>query len=336
MSSFGSIEQGYTSLTQLREARGLAEAGKYAAVVEYLRGKPTEDLDRSPTLALIYGTSRARLGEYTAGAAWITVALERAQAVGDRHIEARALNGLGAIHLETGALDQAVGFFERALAVAQDEANHGMIGRCSNNLGIIEDMRGNRAKAIAAFSRALVAFEQAGINRTDAVNANLAVVYGHMANFQRALEASNRAVTAARQQKDVALLAELRCGRAEVHLLMGDAKFARKDIEAALSAHRGVDDVAGEADDLRVLGLTLRAEGDDVEAERVLRGAVTMGEALGKPYLAASAGRDLAELLHHNGRHDEAKKFALSAQARFAKLGAVQDATLLEHIIAAT
>ncbi len=333
MSSFGSIEQGFTSLTQLREARGLAEAGKYAAVVEYLRDKPPEDLDRSPTLALIYGTSRARLGEHTAGAAWITVALERAQEVGDRHIEARALNGLGAIHLETGCLDEAVGFFERALAVAQNEANHGMIGRCSNNLGIIEDMRGNRAKAIAAFSRALVAFEQAGTNRTDAVNANLAVVYGHMANFQGALEAANLAVTAARQQKDGALLAELRCVRAEVHLLIGDMRFARKDIEAALSTHRGINDVAGEASDLRVLGLTLRAEGSDGEAERVLRGAVTMGEALGKPYLAASAGRDLAELLHHNGRQEAARMVAAPAQARFAKLGAVQDAKLLEYIV---
>ena len=105
-----------TSLDDMKRARQLAETGQHAAVVELLSERPREQIENSPTLALLYGTAQARLGRHTDGREWVELALERSRTRGDRAIEAGALNVRGAMALVGGQIEEAAGYFSLALA----------------------------------------------------------------------------------------------------------------------------------------------------------------------------------------------------------------------------
>jgi hypothetical protein len=64
-----------TSSMVMDKARRLAAAGHDTEVVEYLSGQEPRELEDSPSLALLYGTSKARLGHHDEGLRWLVVAL---------------------------------------------------------------------------------------------------------------------------------------------------------------------------------------------------------------------------------------------------------------------
>lgn len=324
------------SLQTLNTVQKLADAGRFAAVVEFLSALPTEDVSNSPTLALLLAIAHAQLGQPEPAKRWVTVALARARKRGDRTVEARALNASGGIALATGEIEDAARCFVRALAAAQREDDQGTVGRCSNNLGIIANLRGDYGRAVGSYTMALAAFQQAGLHTGAAETLhNLSITHRERGELVQALQTADRAVHEATEAGDLRLVALTQGGRAETRLLAGDAPVARREIEHALATHREVADVVGEAEDWRVLGCVLGELGNFAEAEQTLRNVVERAEAFGRPLLAAQAERDLARLfLTKLGREDEGSDLARRARARFAKLGAEAEVRGLDQLIA--
>ena len=128
-------------------ARQLAVAGQHAELVEYLRARATNELEDSPSLALLYGTAHARLGRHDEGLRWLDLAVDQARKREERAVERDALNARGAVALVTGRIDEAADYFTQALMVASRDADHATTGKCSNNLGIISSLRGRCAGA---------------------------------------------------------------------------------------------------------------------------------------------------------------------------------------------
>src|SRR5262245_4939482 len=131
----------------VEKARQLSAAGQHAAVVEYLEAHENGELTRSPSLALLYGTAQARLGRHEQGLHWLDTALVQARKFDDADVERQALNARGAIALVGGRIDEAADFFTRGLMAASREGDLTTTGRCSNNLGIINHLRGRNAEA---------------------------------------------------------------------------------------------------------------------------------------------------------------------------------------------
>ena len=75
------------SLEDLNRVRKLAETGQHAAVVDYLSDRPDMELKESPTLALLFGTAQARLGNHQEGTQWVELALGKSRDRGDRTVE---------------------------------------------------------------------------------------------------------------------------------------------------------------------------------------------------------------------------------------------------------
>src|SRR4029077_10081683 len=71
----------------------------------------------------------------------------------------------GAIALVSGRIDEAADYFTQALLAASRDADAVTTGRCSNNLGIISNLRGRHAEAIGSWEIAAAAFERAGLRR---------------------------------------------------------------------------------------------------------------------------------------------------------------------------
>src|SRR5438046_8896117 len=151
-----------TSATVVDKVRQLTAAGQHAEVVNYLAARQGSELVESASLALLYGTAQARLGRHDDGLQWLDAALEQARKGGERGVESRALNARGAMSLVSGRIDEAADYCTRALMLASLDGDLPPVGRCSNNLGIVSNLRGRHAEAIGSREVARPAFERAG------------------------------------------------------------------------------------------------------------------------------------------------------------------------------
>jgi tetratricopeptide (TPR) repeat protein len=322
------------TLALLDSVQRLADSGRHAAIVELVGSLSNEEVEQSPTLALLLGIAQARLGRNSEGERWLEVAVERSRLRGDRTIQPRALNVSGAMALAVGRIEDATACFTRALAEAARANDRATIGRASNNIGIIANLRGQHGRAIGSYTTAMAAFQQVG-NRDGVGMAlhNLAITYRDQGDLTQALETANQAVEEAVAAGDQALMALALGGRAEIRLEAGDTLLARKETEQALARHREVQDVVGEAEDLRVLGRVLEASGEEDEAVGVLENVIARAEELRRPLLAALAERDLARLQHRRGLNGEAGDLARRARARFQQMGAEREVWKLDDLI---
>ncbi len=317
----------------LNEAQTLSQAGRHSAVVQLLEPK-MEELEDSPTLALLYGIAQARLGAHGAGDRWVTAALRRARERGDQTIEARAQNVAGAMALEQGDVTRAAKAFTEALADAEKRGDHAMVGRCSNNLGIIANLRGEHGQAVGCYTMAQAAFQRAHsrVGNAETLH-NLGISYRDLGDLKNAVDAADRAVGEAEAAGDIRLMAQTIGGRAELQLLAGEPGVAYQEVQRAIELNRSIHDGVGEAENLRVLGRVLAARGQSTEAELAYREAQRRAEHYQRPHLAAQTGRDLTHLLLEMGRRDEAREVWQTARACFKTLGAESEIQKLDRLV---
>ncbi|MFQ5549680.1 MAG: tetratricopeptide repeat protein [Gemmatimonadales bacterium] len=322
------------SFEMINEVKGLANEGRFAEVVALLERQPRDQVEESPTLALLFGTAHARLGRHDEGDLWVARALERSTQSGDNDVKARALNVLGAIALEDGRIEDAAGHFASALDAAKSLEDHVTLGLSSNNLGIVANLRGEYGTAIGSYTIALAAFQQADMQSGVAmIHHNRAITFRDEGKMAEALDEANRAVDSAASSNDVAMHAQALAGRAELRVLDGDVQLASKDIEGALSKHREIDDSVGVAEDTRIKGLVAAADGSLEQGKTFLRFAADVALRHGRPLLIATACKDLARLLADEGNTAEAIQEAQKARALFSKLGATVEVDRIDRFI---
>ena len=323
------------SLEQLNKAIELSEAGKHFAVVDYLSKCSPEEIEQSPTLALLLGSAHARLGKHVEGQRLVEVALATARERGDRLTELRALNARGAIALATGRVDEAEEFFTRGADAAKRQGDHATVGRCFNNLGIIEHYRGRYDEALSSYNLAQAAFQQAGSKHGVAeAEHNVGITYRDRGELDQAFKQSNRAVEHAKETGDRSLHALALAVQAEIRALSGDADLARLDIDEALEVHRQLDDEPAETGDLRILARVVATAGDPTEAERLLGDVIRRSEDEQRPRITAAATRDLAGLLASSLRDREALETARAARVLYDGFGAHAEIKKLDELIA--
>lgn len=322
------------SLEKLNTALQLSESGQHSAVVEFLSQCSQEEIEDSPTLALLLGSALARLGRDSEGQPLIDIALARARERGDHAVELHALNARGAMALVTGKIDDAEEYFTNALTTAKRLDDLEAVGRSSNNLGIIEYYRGRCGRAVSAYNIALAAFQQVGSKRGVAeVEHNIGLTYREEDQLELALEQAGRAVRAANDAEDRALSALTLAAQAEVRALTGDTRLARREIDQALAIHRDLGDEPKESVDLRVLARILSMNDGTDEAEKLLRDVIGRAKAADRPKLVADANRDLARLLEKMGRPTKAVEVAREARVIYSEFGAEAEVRKLDKMI---
>ncbi|MFN0180226.1 MAG: tetratricopeptide repeat protein [Gemmatimonadales bacterium] len=326
----------HRALTPLHDAQVLADRGRYAELLAYLEGHSGEEIEQSPTLALLCGIGHARLGRLELGGQWAMVALTQARRLGDRSLEVRALNVSGAIALERGGMNEASHFFAQAQEQALEDSDLVTVGRCANNLAIIANVQGDFGRAVGAYTRALAAYQQAHFEHGIAhVNHNLGITYREMGRFQNAIEAASNAIRGADQVGDRRLKGQALAGRAEIRVAAGEPALARREAERALAIHRELDDAVLQAEDLRILAGALAALGETGAAETHLRDVITAAKEHHRPLLAAIAQRDLVHLLARLHREPEAHRLGAEARAAFEQLRADHEVRRLDSFLAA-
>src|SRR5207249_1435369 len=247
-----------TSSILADKAQQLAAAGRHTEVIACLGVRAATDLDGAPDLALLYGTAQARLGRHDDGLQWLDAALEQARKGGERGVESRALNARGAMSLVSGRIDEAADYCTRALMLASLDGDLATGGRCSNNLGIISNLRGRHAEAIGSWEVARAAFDRARWRQGVAeCGHNLAIAYREQGALDRALAEADRAVAEAEATGDRTLWAMALRGRAEIRVVRGEVGLARRELDLVREIRTRLPNPVAEAEDLRIAAMVL-------------------------------------------------------------------------------
>src|SRR5689334_8415325 len=270
-----------TSLTDdsalLAELRAAAGLGRHHEVLDRLHRLPAPVLEGRTAFALLAAEAHGRLGDHPEAQRWAELVLQLARTRGERQAELRALNYKGAIALRHGDVDQAELRCADALMLARGLQDHTAEARCLNNLGIIAFLRGDPGAALANYQLALAAYQQAGVVRGIAeTHHNIGISWRELGDHRRALAAAEQAVRLARELQDDSLLGLALTGRAETHLVMGDAELAAAELTRAADAYQRVQFDAGLPEVWRLQAGVARARGDTPAAIALLEQAARL------------------------------------------------------------
>jgi len=247
-----------------------------------------------------------------------------ADAAGHDVLAAQALNALGVLDLERGAYEASRATFNHALW--RGGRDPGLRARIEQNLGIIANIQGDWAAALAHYARSVTAFRAAKDEHGCAIAChNLGMLSADRRLWKSADRYFRRSLAGARQTGDIRLRGLCLLNRTEVHIARGRYADALRDAEAALQIFDQLGANANKAGAHRVLGVVYRDTGSMVQAEAQLRTAMALAATVGSALNEADAARELAKLYQELGRNQDALKLFHTAYRLFRRLDARVD-----------
>jgi putative nucleotidyltransferase with HDIG domain len=249
---------------------------------------------------------------------------DTATAMGNPVLAAEALNALAGFDFEAGDIEQAREKFYRALELGGASAE--LRGRIEQNLGILANIQGSLAQALAHYQRSLGAFESIADDRGCAIAYhNLGMVSADRELWDDADRYFRRSLDIAVLMGDVHLQGLGLLNHAEVHLARQRYEQARTNAETALGIFDRLGSRLDKADAYKVIGRVYRETGRPALAESRLRAAVDLAVSTGSILSEAEASRELALLYQSMGRNQEALRLLNLAHRLFGRLDARVD-----------
>ncbi|MET8043798.1 BTAD domain-containing putative transcriptional regulator [Micromonospora sp. NPDC005215] len=284
---------------------------------------------------LLYGLGALRnlQDRHDEATEYLCRALESFRRSKDRRGEAASLTALGLTCRERGRFDESLHFLDAAAVLLPEIADDIAVGYVHRHIGSVRLKQGDHARASDHFRQALEAYGRAGSRRgLSLVQRNLSMWHLARGEADEALETARQAAAGAQEVGDQLLTGYCLRTVAKALVRLGRGAAAEEPLRSALGASIRAGDRWGRAATLGALGELHRCEGDLDEAERRIREAVRIWEALSLPLDRAHALRDLALVERARGRHEAAAALRTEVLAVFRQYGAWQHAELLaEH-----
>lgn len=298
-------------------------ASRFREAVEHYRRELQAEQGRRPELVLLAAMAATRIESLELAEELATLALGRFTRIGDSDGRMRALNLLGAVNFKHGRLAQAEQCFSRALRFAFQLDDSLFIARTSNNLATIADLRGDPTAALALYRSALLSYQRLGDRRgTAETYHNLSLTYRQMEQWEEAERVSTEALRHADVLHSHALLALAVCGRAELHLELGEVDVAAKSLDRAACIADDADNAVSVGDVQRVRALVALRRRDFATARDCAEEARKIAEQHGNALLLADAHAASALALRALGDAATAEARYTLASAGYASLGA--------------
>jgi len=238
---------------------------------------------------------------------------------------AHALNCLASLAQRRGDIVTSEDLLTDALTLATQCGEKQLVGMIHQNLGVIADIRGNPAAALAHYRTSLQTFEETNdLQPMCWVLNNLGYLYLKEGQFVEAREALDRALGIARARGDLMSEGIIEENRAELQLMHGEMDEARVSIERALEvAHRRGDDVRRAAA-LKQRGAHERMMGQAAAAADTLRVALTFSAVGEDALLGAEILYQFGLALAAAGDVNTAREVWQAALEAFERIGARQ------------
>ncbi|HTE44607.1 MAG TPA: tetratricopeptide repeat protein [Gemmatimonadaceae bacterium] len=237
--------------------------------------------------------------------------------------QAHALNCLASLAQRRGNIVQTGNLLTDAFALADRCGEKRLAGMVQQNLGIVADIRGNPAAALAHYRVSLRTFESTNdLQQMCWVLNNLGYLYVKEERFGEAAEAFDRAAGIARARGDLMSEGIIEENRAELQLIIGETGVAYVSLRRALEiAEQRGDDVRRSAA-LKQRGAYERLVGRPADAVEILRRALTLSAAGEDALLGAEILYQLGMALDATGDIKGARDQWRSALEAFERMAA--------------
>src|SRR5215469_2158156 len=195
---------------------------------------------------------------------WITthrIGLASARELGDRRAEVWILNNLGMV-LSQQRDDDAIGYFERAMAIHRETGDRLGQAQATNNLAFHYRLLGRHEEAAATLLDALGLYRQVGHRYGESIAlCNLGEAYLELGRHDEAIARSREALAVIREIGSARLEGYALYNLGRVDLDLGRTVEGARQLERALGLHRSAGDRYGEGQDLQYRGSAGAREG---------------------------------------------------------------------------
>ena len=238
---------------------------------------------------------------------------------------AHALNQMSSIALRRGDLVKAANTLSDALVLADRAGESRLVGMIQQNLGIVADIRGNPAAALAHYRLALRVLEEANDPQATCwVLNNLGYLLVREGRFDEARDAFERGLGLARARGDLMSEGILEGNRGELRLMLGEIEEAHAHITRSLEIADQRDDDVRRAGALKLLGAYQRLAGRPAEAAETLQRALTLSAVGEDALLGAETLYQFGVALSDLGDTDSAQQVWRAALEAFERISARQ------------
>jgi tetratricopeptide (TPR) repeat protein len=242
--------------------------------------------------------------------AWLRTAelgVAAATALGGPAAEAAAHENLGDAHLRRGHVDEAVGHYERSVALWRERDDRAGLARSLAGLGSAHERRGQLGKAVACYDESLEL--RRGMDDVRATAWALERLGGAHRGWQghaQAVNAYRESLRLYQARGDRTSEVRVRTELGITYQQQGDAKRALRELSRSLRAHGELGDDQGAALVLGHLGEVQLALGQHAEAVRMFRQGQVLARSLGDRPGEIAALRRLGEVQRELGQDEEA------------------------------
>jgi len=328
------VDRGRTTDLLISEARAHVASGAWGDVRALLSAREPE-VCLYPELIALLGEAYLRTHAPREACGWLERTDPELRRAGDRAALRKATNLVGVARFELGELDDAERAFYGAFALGRIDCDDLLQARATNNLGLIANVRGRHAEALALYRMAIPSYQRLGQPRGLAETYhNLAITFRDMDDIERAEDCERRAMEFARQASDERLVAMAQVGVAELQLRQGDAEYAEAAALRGARAFGSIGDAQGEANALRLVGAAATTLAKYAAANSALTRAVALASAQGYVLVEGEARRAQAELALARGDVPSAHAAAEAALTLFERVQSASDAAALREWIA--
>jgi putative nucleotidyltransferase with HDIG domain len=301
----------------------LAEAASAFAAAIDASGREDDDRTRAEALRRL-GVTQHRRGEREEARRLVRESYEYATAMRDPALAAEALNTLGAFDLDAGEYDAAREILREALR--QDSNSPALRGRIEQNLGILANIRGEHAEAMAHYERSLEEFRASHDARGCALSFNnLGLISADQRRWADADRYFRQCRDAAEHMGDVHLRGLAILNRTEVLIARKAFEEALRDAQEALAIFDSLGARLNKSDAYCTLGVIYRETGRSVLAEARLKTAIEIAAEEGLALEEAEASRELARLYQDQNRNQDALRLLNASHRLFGRLDARVD-----------
>jgi putative nucleotidyltransferase with HDIG domain len=243
---------------------------------------------------------------------------------GNDLLAAEALNTLGGLDVQTGAIEDARKNFLQALE--RGGQSRELRARVEQNLGIVANIQGNLDEAVAHYGGSLEAYQASNDEHGCAIAyANLGIAHTDLRQYDRAEGYFQQSYEIAERAGDAHLQGQCLVNHSEVHVVRGHYEEARRNAEAALAIFDQLDARSDKSEAYRIIGMVYRETGRAALAESRLRSAIELAVSAGSVLNEAEASCELALLYQAMGRNQEALTLLNAAHRLFRRLDARVD-----------
>jgi signal transduction histidine kinase len=173
-------------------------------------------------------------------------ALQIAERIKNKTLQAKALNLMGVVYRNLGNYDKSISNYKTALRLAEETKDSIQIAYSYNNIGGIYRLEGNNTQALEYILKALKVFESTKNKEGMAFcTINIGLIYNNQENFIKALEYLNYTLRLREEINDRAGKALALNLIAEVYFKMGEITIALKYYNEVEKEYDAVDDKKG-------------------------------------------------------------------------------------------